>query len=265
MAKKVRDWNSKQKLSKNQSAIITEKLSDVGKDSIITPEQIKLQDVVFDEGKKNKKRVEPTQEGKIITEDQLKKEASELEKKNKEESLKFEKEFNKQLKEWSKEDLSDEYSFVDISRQEYLVRIFEMDVSDFDGHITLNYEWSALLNQYKIADARMNKKTFPIVKIIKVGRDSDDGFKKGDIVLVPSTDILGDDWNPKFLHIMQYQQSSNMKPVLPEGMRQRISNVEIKWDKYRFVKPWVLDPQNQDTLTYLIPQSKVKGYFNVSN
>jgi hypothetical protein len=137
-----------------------------------------------------------------------------------------------------------------------------MDISEFKGFFSVEYEWSEYLGKFKLVDVPTVETVFPIAKIMKIGEGvTSDRYKVGDIVIVPSSDITGEDWNPKFLHVMQFQNSQNMKPVLPDKMKQNIPNVEIHWGRWKFIKPWLPSPDNEDNLTYLIPTSKVKGRY----
>lgn len=223
---------------------------------VIKPDHINLKDDTF----KPKDEEEIIETNKVITEEDLNKEVEELKKEEK----RYEDEFKSQYLKWAEEDEWSEYNWCDFDHKEYLVRLFKMDISSFKGYVTLNYSWSPILKNWKLSDQKMTEGILPIAKIIAIGKSIDSKkYSVGDIVLVPSCDIIGDDWNPKFLHVMQFQQSKGMQPVLPDGMEQRIPNVEKNWEHYKFVRPWVPKPTQVDNLTYLIPESKVKGRFSI--
>lgn len=227
------------------------------KTKAIDPEKIKLQDVVGSPEVPGKNAY--YEEGKLITPETLEEErkAEIAEKKR------YIAEFDRQFKEWCKEDHHSEYQgWCDFDHNDYLVRIFKMDVSEFKNFVSLEYEWSPIKQNYKLKDVPMTENTFPIVKILAVGEGvKSDKYQVGDVCLVPSTDIIGEDWNPKFLHIMQFQDSKGMKPKIPKGMRQTIPNVEVNWERYKFVRPWLPEPEEKDHLTYLIPEAKIRGRY----
>lgn len=206
----------------------------------------------------------------LITEESLKKQ--------KEDEIKsrqlFQDEYQKQLIAWSEIDESGEYNSIDFFEDEYLVRIFSMDVSQFQDIKTNYFDWSPILKKFTIKEKQQGISVFPVIKILKIGKKVDpknilepQGLKYnvGDICVVSSHEILGEDWNPAFMSYMgmQEQRSQGMTPKIPEGLRQRIPNVEKNWDRYQFIRPWVAKPEEKDYLTYLIPSSKIKGLFNV--
>lgn len=223
--------------------------------TVLTAKDIELQD----KGALEPKKTYEYEEGKLITAEVL---AKEVEDKKKEDE-RFTKEFRRQLGVWVKEDHHSEYENVEFDHEDYLVRIFQMDVSSFKNFITLEYEWSPILQKLKLTDKPATENVFPIVKLLKIGGNIKLGkYKVGDICLVPSTDVIGEDWNPKFLQIMQFQNSQNMKPIIPDGMRQSIPNVEKNWDRYKFIRPWTPLPEQIDHLTFLLPEAKVRGSYS---
>lgn len=257
MSKKTKTFQQKQKYSNQDLALLDEISKKNSNNStvnnIIRPDNGHLKDDTF----KPKKDTQTT--NKIITPADLKREEELI----KEEAKEYSKEFQKQFDVWKDIDVSSDYDWCTFDHREYLIRIFKMDISKFKKFVTLNYVWSPIMRTWKLEDAQMNEGIFAVAKIVAIGSGIENtDYSVGDIVLLPSTDIVGEDWNPKFLHVMQFQQSKGMAPVLPEGMRQRIPNVEIKWANYKFVRPWIPVPEESDELTYLIPESKVKGKFN---
>lgn len=258
---KVKTFNQKQRPLTGAEAKALEHLKKKKagvktKQAVISPEHGNLKDDTF------KPIVDPDEKykGKIITEEDLKKEKEEELQVSKD----YEEEFFKQYAEWKKIDESSEYDWCTFDNDDYLVRLFAMDVSGFDKYKSLKYEWSSILKNWKLTDTQLIDNVYPIGKILKVGKAVElDKYKVGDIVLLPSNDIVGEDWNPHFLTILGHQRSQGMSPVLPTGMRQRMQNVELKWDRYKFVRPWVPKPEDKDNLTFLIPSPIVKGTYDL--
>lgn len=174
----------------------------------------------------------------------------------------FKDEFFKQLKKFATEDIYSEYDYLTIEGDEYLVRLFEMQTAGFDGDPSMLYMFSEFKKEWVLRDKKSIKRVFPIVRIILAGEKAND-YNEGDIVFVPVNDVSGETWNPEFMHLLQFSKSQGMAPIVPEGMRQRIPNVEVKWDNYRFQRPWVEKPEEQDFLTYIIPGLKIKGRVNL--
>lgn len=270
MSKRVKTFEEKQRPLTPSERAALQAIHDQSsgkklKNQVLTPDELKLLDVVDYEAEKkeNSKDV-----GKIITPEDLKKEEQTAEEKRINDTKEFEKSFNKQLKDWSKVKTDgNDYKNFDFDGDYYLVRVFSMDVSQFSDYKTLEYEWSRVLKQWKLTDKQLKNNTFPIVKILKVargfGKDNPNKYNEGDVCIVPGDDIVGDDWNPKFLHVMQFQNSQNMTPVLPDGMSQRIPKIQITWNKYLFVRPWKIEPEYEDRLTYLIPSTLIKGEYKL--
>ena len=47
-----------------------------------------------------------------------------------------------------------------------------------------------------------------------------------------------------------------MSPILPPGMTEKIPKIELEYERYMFVRPWVLNPTDDDRRTFLLPESK---------
>ena len=252
-SKKVKTFEEKQETTPLQKQLIHNvKMKNAGVKRTEVP-------VDFEQLKKKAKSHEPQVAKKIITQDDIL-----AEQKNQlEEDKRFTEEFKRQLSTWAEEDHHSEYEWCEFDHEDYLVRLFSMDVSSFEKFIDLRYEYSKIMNEWTLKTVSALDSIFPIVKILKVGDAVKEArYNVGDIAFVPSNDIIGKDWNPKFLQTIQFQSSKGMKPVLPDGMEQEILNVEKNWDRYMFVRPWVAKPEPQDKLTYLIPSPKIRGTFN---
>lgn len=116
----------------------------------------------------------------------------------------------------------------------------------------------------------LDEKLFPLIKVIKVGPEAKrDDVKPGDVYTVPSQEILGESFNPDFLHMINTFKTpgGNQGSVvnLPAGVPQKIKNVEKYWELDMFVLPENYGkPTEDDKLTYLIPSSKLKTRYEFS-
>lgn len=117
-----------------------------------------------------------------------------------------------------------------------------------------------------IMDAKvaLNMRFLPIARIIAVGDafDTEERGNVGDIVCVPSTDILGPDVpHPDYLMLMQMSKS-NAKPIIPEGLREKISSLEKKWFQYAYYDPFDFAAHDEETRIFIIPSIKITGKWN---
>ena len=85
----------------------------------------------------------PENNGKIITPEQLEKEAQE----EKKELERYSKEFIKQYNKWKKVDEWSEYEWCDFDHADYLLRLFKMDISSFKRFTTVEYKYSKVKNK----------------------------------------------------------------------------------------------------------------------
>jgi len=204
-----------------------------------------------------------------VSVEQLNQTFDERKKKQQEE---LEADYQAQLKEFA-EDTSyyDDYNSFSPFTKKVLVRIFKFVPkipSEQLGHTTIMVEspLDGKLKPQLIAD---NEKVFPIVKVFKIGEQVENKtyITKGNLYVVPMDEVMGDDWNPEFMFLMNTMVQQGQKGGLakiPEEMRQRIPRLEKNWDKYRFGMPNRLGNQTErDRLIYLIPEIKLESLFTV--
>lgn len=126
---------------------------------------------------------------------------------------------------------------------------------------------SALNGAWKPSDEVKNEKIFPICKVIKVGKGVKGDIDTGKAYIVPYNDVNGDSWDPDFMFMVQNfakQGRQGSMTEIPEGMRQKISNLEKNWERYRFSMPDRLgDETEDDRLVYLIPELKLVAEYHV--
>ena len=212
-SKKVKTYNDKNKYTDTQLKLLSLKAKEEAgiktKHEIITPDHVNLKDDTFKS--KNVKNKEFT--GKIITEKDLEAEAKEREK----ELERYREEFNEQLKTWIETDHVSDYDWLKPRKRDYLVRVFEMDISSFENFVDVQYEYSKILMKFDLKNTKIHSNVYPILKILKVGEALEQEERRygvGDIVMGPANEIIGTDWNQDFLTLMQNQRMMGAEPNL---------------------------------------------------
>lgn len=257
---KIKTFTDKQlsRMTKDQMAILEGSRSKIKKSKFRPGEiikEVKNQDVL---SKGGSEAIEET--NKVITLEDLQKE----EDYQKEIELLFNSEYNKQLNEFIKDDsYFDDYKNIEIHDNSILVRIFKMDISDFDNNESVELEYSTITKKIIQKRVKSDYKIYPIVKVIDVGEGFECKYKAGDIGLVTRSEVVGQDLNPKYVDIFQYHAVKGMTPKIPDGLSKTIPNVEKNWGKYMFVRPFVATPDIEDRLTYLVPSFALKGRYKV--
>ncbi len=175
--------------------------------------------------------------------------------------------FKEQLKKF-KEDTSykDKYKDVEIKGTQYLIEIFRyIDTKGDDGDIKISKDSPILIHDLygllrSATDALYTKFTH-VAKIIKTP-SSDMSYKSGDIVLLNPKETTGTIWNPDYLHLKQHE-NANYEPILPEGMPQKIGAIQGMFQDYFFLLPEEFENDAHMITTFLIPEHKIKGLYNV--
>lgn len=148
--------------------------------------------------------------------------------------------------------------------KEVLVKIFKFQVSEdlaskgfFGKEILLvpsklNGEWVSKTQE------KYNR-YFPFVKVIKKGNFEElKNIKIGELYIVPSDDVVGDEWNPEFMHLMNtFGKADGKMGVVhtPHEIPQKLQKIEVHWSRYKFSNP---KSAKDDGLYYLLPYSKIK-------
>lgn len=180
-------------------------------------------------------------------------------------------EFDKQIEDFAK----DESYFADYARytprkDKVLVKLFKFTMDDVpvgSTTILMPSQLPSERGQWKPSVVTTNEKVYPIVKVIKVGKDVKD-VKVGQMYVVPHADIIGDSFNPEFMFLMNNFVKQGKKMGLadvPEDMEQRISNLEKNWERYKFSMPdRVGSETSTDKLIYLIPELKLEADYELN-
>lgn len=148
--------------------------------------------------------------------------------------------------------------------KEVLVKLFKFEISKdlaskgFFGKelllvpSKLNGEWVTK------AQEKYNQ-FYPFVKVIKKGNFEElKNIKIGGIYIVPSDDVVGEEWNPEFLHLMNtFGKADGKMGVVhtPQEIPQKLQKIEVHWSRYKFSNPKSTKDEN---LYYLLPYNKIK-------
>lgn len=181
----------------------------------------------------------------------------------------LQKDFDEQLKAFIDDNsYFEEYRKFSPLKKEILVKLFKFVPKNKEG---LGYSGvfmvkNEISNEYKPRTVSLSEKIYPIVKVIKTGVAIDDeSISSGKIYTVPWNDVIGTSWNPDFLNLMQtFAKKGENGSIanVPADMDQRIPNLEINWERYKFSMPdRVSDETDEDKLVYLIPELKLTSLY----
>ena len=100
------------------------------------------------------------------------------------------------------------------------------------------------------------------IAIVKMQKGYLYNYKEGDIVLLNPKETTGTIWNPDYLHLKQHE-NANYEPILPEGMPQKIGAIQGMFQDYFFLLPEEFENDAHMITTFLIPEHKIKGLYNI--
>lgn len=157
-------------------------------------------------------------------------------------------------------------------RNEVLVKIFTYKPSNKEliGKSLLGRSEimipSAANGEYVKSTTSNTDQTLPIVKLIKIGKSCETkDLKEGSLYTVSVDDIEGYDFNPDFIHAMQYgdaKQGGKNITKIPTDMPQRKKRINIRWAKFVFNMPNLLKKEdNKFSDIFLIPEVLIKSEF----
>lgn len=157
----------------------------------------------------------------------------------------------------SKDSLLKEYESIRIPKDNYLIRVHKFTPKVKGGKIIM------LDNQGNETKAieMINSVLGPCAMVLQDFEGSE--FKRGDIVLLEANKIRGYIDNPLWQLYEQSLESKNVEAIEPEDTRKRIPFLEHVWNDYMFLRPWLLKPQEEDRLTYLLNSYEVKAAWDL--
>lgn len=94
--------------------------------------------------------------------------------------------------------------------------------------------------------------------IAKVIKSTNPNYKPGDVVVLTYDKVRGFIPNPEMEMYERSQQIKGMEAFEPEDTRNKIPRVEAMWKDLTFVRPWLLEPEEEDRLTYCLPNYEIK-------
>lgn len=171
-----------------------------------------------------------------------------------------------QLKAFKDQDESgyDHYVF---RRDRCLVKVFKFVPSDKTVELSKSAILmpSSLNGEWKPSLASNHEKVVPIVKVLKRGEEAPKWIKEGALYTVPMNDIVGETFNPDFLHIINTyaKAGQNGKAAMahvPEDVPQKLNKIEVQWERYKFAAPDKAGKvTEEESLVYLIPSMKLEA------
>lgn len=213
-------------------------------------------------------------EERLVAQRELSEAVEETEKARKEE---LERQFRQQLSDFA----TDESYFSEYDRftpigAVAVVKLFNFE-PDLKGGLgsTKLYLPSPLTGEYRQQEATVRNRIFPIVKVIKLGIGNwgeenstipREALKEGGIYVVPYTDVIGEQWNPDFLHLVNTFAGAGGKQGklvnTPQGMPQKITNLSQRWGMYEFSMPDQLFVNEEEVkLIYQVPVIKLRSIY----
>ena len=94
--------------------------------------------------------------------------------------------------------------------------------------------------------------------IAKVIKTTNEKYKPGDIVVLVYDKVKGFVPNPEMQMFERAQSIQGMKAFEPDDTRNKIPRVEAMWKDLTFVRPWLLEPEEEDRLTFCLPNYEIK-------
>lgn len=176
---------------------------------------------------------------------------------------KLQAEFYEQLSAFLMIDESD-YDSITPLQDKVLVRLFEFKPKS-DAVGTSAIYVPNLEGKWVKSEEAKYQSIYPIVKIV---RSDDEDYPVGKLFVVSRDEVVGEDWNPEFLHLVNtYQQQGNKGGMIkaPEEMRQKIPRLEKNWARYHFgCVDQVAQQEESDDYIFLIPKLKMIAQYEYS-
>lgn len=173
--------------------------------------------------------------------------------------------FEVQLAEFIKdESYFEEYDIVSPMNGDVLVRIMQASIPKY-GRERVTLEQDPNTGEWVPGSEIINTMVINYVKIIRMDPEfdyADKRIQEGAVFSVPAADVIGEEWNPDFLHLVNtFGKTGDQGKLIhiPDGMRQKIDAIEINWKKYMFIHPNHLIATPEDKLTYMIPRPKLRA------
>lgn len=165
------------------------------------------------------------------------------------------KELNVKLKEFKEKPIHSDYLKVSIPSEQVIVEIF-VDGSEEDDEkkpdiLTFDDEGN-LVSSKEI----FSKKSTHIARVIV---SNSEYYKVGDIVLLKPSDCIGETWNPEFLHLHQFSRSSGIEPIVPKGMKEKVTKFQAHMFDNAFLLPHEYNKKSHEIFTYIIHSNRIQA------
>lgn len=154
--------------------------------------------------------------------------------------------------------------FLPMKSNHVLVRVFKFSPGDNGGDVlTRMVMLPDEQGVFKPAREVMESQIMPLCKVIShTCEEFHEDDLVGQVCIVEAGEVTGEVDNPDFLHLLQFTKAKGMDPIIPEGMKKKIPAIERNWLRYNVKKPWNLNPDDQDRLTYFVPISKIQAIYD---
>jgi hypothetical protein len=163
---------------------------------------------------------------------------------------------SQQLKEFKSREIPEEYSKLRIPNGQVIVEIFIEDLTN--GDLSNKVDIFIPNEDGEIVSTKDTyyKKATHIAKVI-VSNSED--YKRGDIVLLKPGDCIGEDWNPDFLHLHQFSRAAGIEPIIPKGMKEKVTRFQAHMRDSAFLLPHEYTKKSHEIFTYLIHSNRIQA------
>jgi hypothetical protein len=165
------------------------------------------------------------------------------------------KELNKQLNEFRDKVISEDYKRLTIPQGQIIVEIFVEDLSNGDTNKPEIFVFDEEGGTVSAKDLLYKKATH----IARVLVSNTPDYSERDIVLLKPGDCIGETWNPEFLHLHQFSRSSGIEPIVPKGMKEKVTKFQAHMNDSAFLLPDECGKKVHEIFTYIIHSNRVQA------
>lgn len=119
----------------------------------------------------------------------------------------------------------------------------------------------------KVEDVIYDNKVLALGKVLQIGDEVESKkLSIGQLVQLPTEEVEGMAQNPDYLLYLQMKDAHGANPNFdPNDIPKEIPKIQKEWLRYQY-KHWLnIDVEDDDTLTYLLPESKIQSIKSIED